>query len=86
MSSAEMMKTIFTRANKIIWQIKNSILNMNKNTCTKRVIMNEVYNCMWWYITVKYLNVAAGYTAYFVLDSPRASMRTSRTFKRKLKR
>ena len=46
MSSAEMMKTIFTRANKIIWQIKNSILNMNKNNCTKCVIMNEVYNCM----------------------------------------
>ena len=41
MSSAEIIETIFTRANNIIWQIKNSILNMNKNTCTKLVIMNE---------------------------------------------
>lgn len=82
MSSAEIMKTIFTRANKIIWQIKNSISNMNKNTCTKRVIMNAVYDCMWGYITVKYFNVAAGYTTYVVLDSPRGSMRASRTFKK----
>jgi hypothetical protein len=44
--------------------------------------MNAVYDCMWGYITVKYFNVAAGYTTYVVLDSPRGSMRASRTFKK----